>query len=305
MESDERSGPHTSLKDFLRARRARLLPEDVGLPTSGRRRVPGLRREEVALLAGMSTDYYMRIEQGRERRPSAQVVEALVRALDLDEESAEHLRRLARPTGQSVRRTRRAERADPHLRRLLGRWDDLPAFVLGRSLDVLAGNHLADALHRNFVLRGNLAHMVFLDPGARRFYRQWDRTADMVVAELRRATGVDPDDPRLKEVVGELSVKNPAFRELWARHHVHGKTGGAKLLHHTDVGDLDLHYESFTVNRAPGQQLVIYQADPGSRSHDALKLLGTLDAAPLQPDRPSVPVPSHSRPTGGRDAHDE
>ncbi|MFD7698905.1 helix-turn-helix transcriptional regulator [Streptomyces caelestis] len=282
-----------------------MLPEDVGLPTSGRRRVPGLRREEVALLAGMSTDYSMRIEQGRERGPSPQVVEALVKALDLDEEAAEHLRRLARPTGRPARRTRHVERADPHLRRLLERWDDLPAFVLGRSLHILAGSHLADALHKDFVLRGNLAHMVFLDPGARRFHRRWDRTADMVVAELRRATGVDPDGPRLKEVVGELSVKSPDFRALWARHHVHGKTGGAKLLHHTDVGDLDLRYESFTVNRAPGQQLVIHQADPGSRSHDALKLLGTLSAAPLQPGRPSVPAPSPSRSSGGRDAHEE
>ncbi|MER7489135.1 helix-turn-helix transcriptional regulator [Streptomyces sp. NPDC126497] len=304
MEIDERPGPDTSLKDFLRARRAQLLPEDVGLPTSGRRRVPGLRREEVALLAGMSTDYYMRIEQGRERRPSAQVVEALVKALGLDEESAGHLRRLAHTAGRPARRTRRAERVDPHLRGLLERWDDLPAFVLGHSLDVLAANPLAAALHRDFTLRGNLAHMAFLDPVARRFYRQWDRTADMVVAELRKATGVDPDDPRLKEVVGELSVKSPAFRELWARHHVHGKTGGSKLLHHSDVGDLDLHYECFTVNRAPGQQLVIYQADPGSRSHDALKLLGTLDATPFRPDRPAAPVPSRSPRPGGGDAHD-
>lgn len=276
MDTDRSSDPRVNLGEFLSARRSRLLPEDLGLVTSGRRRVTGLRREEVALLAGVSTDYYMRLEQGRERHPSAQVIEALARALDLDKDAADHLRRLAHTEGRRPRPTRRAGRVDPHLARLLDRWSDTPAFVLDQALDVLARNRLAEALHSDFALDDNLARMVFLDPAAHRFHREWDRTASAAVAELHRAAGLAPDDPRLNEVVGELALKSTDFRSLWARHDVRGKTGDAKALHHSEVGDLDLRYDSFTVNAVPGQQLIVYQAEQGSPSEGSLALLGSL-----------------------------
>lgn len=283
MGTDRSSDPRPGLGEFLSARRSRLRPEDLGLVTSGRRRVPGLRREEVALLAGVSTDYYMRLEQGRERHPSAQVVEALAKALELDEDAADHLRRLAQAEGQPLRRPRQTRRAaparvSPHLVRLLERWSDTPAFVLDHALDVLARNRLAEALHSDFALADNLARMVFLDPVAHRFHREWDRTARATVAELHRAAGLAPDDPRLNEVVGELSLKSTDFRTLWARHDVRGKTGDAKPLHHSAVGDLDLRFDSFTVNAAPGQQLIVYQAEQGSASEGSLTLLGSLHA---------------------------
>ncbi|WP_017545069.1 helix-turn-helix domain-containing protein [Nocardiopsis prasina] len=278
MGTDRSSDPRFHLGEFLSARRSRLRPEDLGLVTYGRRRVPGLRREEVALLAGVSTDYYMRLEQGRERHPSAQVVEALARALELDGDAADHLRRLARAEGRPHGRARRDSRVSPHLARLLERWSDTPAFVLNNPLDILARNRLAEALHSDFALDDNLARMVFLDPAAHRFHREWRRTASATVAELHRAAGLNPDDPRLNEVVGELALKSAEFRSLWARHDVRGKTGDAKPLHHSEAGDLDLRYDSFTVNGAPGQQLIVYQAERGSPSEGALALLGSLHA---------------------------
>ncbi|MFE9247304.1 helix-turn-helix transcriptional regulator [Nocardiopsis sp. NPDC006938] len=280
MGTDQSSDPRSHLGEFLSARRSRLLPEDLGLVAYGRRRVPGLRREEVALLAGVSTDYYMRLEQGRERHPSTQVVEALARALDLDGDATEHLRRLARAEGRPRGRARRDTRVSPHLARLLERWSDTPAFVLDHPLDVLARNRLAEALHSDFTLDDNLARMVFLDSAARRFHREWRRTASATVAELHRAMGLAPDDPRLNEVVGELALKSEEFRSLWARHDVRGKTGDAKPLHHSQAGALDLRYDSFTVNGAPGQQLIVYQAERGSDSEGALALLGSLHADP-------------------------
>ncbi|CAL9607211.1 hypothetical protein SUDANB121_05573 [Nocardiopsis dassonvillei] len=281
MGTDETAGPRarTTLRSFLRARRDRIRPEDVGLPDTERRRVPGLRREEVAVLAGVSTDYYMRLEQGRERHPSPQVLDALARALLLDEEAADHMRRLASPDGRRPRAPRRSERVGPHLLRLLDRWDGTPALVLGGTLDLLALNPLARALYSGFPVTDNLARMTFLDPAARVFHRDWTRAAAAVVAELHRAAGTRPDDPRLGALVGELSVRSTDFRVLWSRHEVRGKGRGPKALHHAAVGDLDLHYESFTVNGSEGQQLVVYQADPGSPSEEALALLGSLHTA--------------------------
>ncbi|WP_131097449.1 helix-turn-helix transcriptional regulator [Streptomonospora litoralis] len=278
MGTDENSAPQAGLGTFLSARRSVLLPEDVGLLTSGRRRVPGLRREEVALLAGVSTDYYMRLEQGRERHPSPQVVDALAHALRLDEDATDHLRRLANTDASRPRRARRSPRVDPELCRLLERWSGAAAFVLDGALDVLCRNRLATALHSDFSFEDNLARMTFLDPVAHRFYRNWDGTASAVVAELHRAAGITPDDPRLNEVVGELSVKSTGFRALWARHDVRGKTGAAKPLHHSEVGDLDVQYHSFTVNGAPGRQVVVYHAEPESPSEESLALLASLHA---------------------------
>lgn len=283
MAADEtaRAGARATLPGFLRARRDRVRPEDVGLAGTERRRVPGLRREEVAILAGVSTDYYMRLEQGRERHPSPQVLDALARALLLDGEAADHLRRLASAEGRRPGGPCGSERVGPRLLRLLDRWDDTPAFVLGGTLDLLARNRLAEALHSGFTITDNMARMTFLDPAARVFHRGWDRAAAAVVAELHRAAGRRPDDPRLGALVGELSVRSDDFRALWSRHDVRGKGAGSKALHHAAVGDLELHYESFTVNgaAAEGQQLIVYQAEPGSPSEEALSLLGSLHTA--------------------------
>ncbi|MEU9469411.1 helix-turn-helix transcriptional regulator [Streptomyces avermitilis] len=254
----------TPLGEFLRARREALKPQDVGLPEHGRRRVPGLRREEVAMLAGVSSDYYMRLEQGRESSPSPQVVDAVADALHLDEEAVDHLRRLIRASHE--RRTPPAgqDQVNPQLLQLLDSWPDTPAFVVGPALDILAHNALAAALHSGFQRFDNLARMVFVDPAGRDFYQDWERAAQSCVAEIRAAYGHDPESPRITEVVETLSAKSPEFAELWARHHVKGKTRQTKNLKHAQVGDLQIQFSAFTVNESPHQQLVVYQAEPAS-----------------------------------------
>ncbi|MGW7042214.1 helix-turn-helix transcriptional regulator [Streptomyces avermitilis] len=254
----------TPLGEFLRARREALKPQDVGLPEHGRRRVPGLRREEVAMLAGVSSDYYMRLEQGRESSPSPQVVDAVADALHLDDEAVDHLRRLIRATQE--RRTPSAghDQVNPQLLQLLDSWPDTPAFVVGPALDILAHNGLAAALHSGFQRFDNLARMVFVDPAGRDFYQDWDKAAQSCVAEIRAAYGHDPKSPRITEVVETLSAKSPEFAELWARHNVKGKTRQTKNLKHAQVGDLQIQFSAFTVNEAPHQQLVVYQAEPAS-----------------------------------------
>jgi transcriptional regulator with XRE-family HTH domain len=271
-----------ALGEFLRARRAQVRPEDLGLLAGGARRVTGLRREEVALLAGVSTDYYVRLEQGRERHPSAQVVDALARGLALDDDATAHLHRLAAPVPGARRRTRRREQVSPNLVRLMESWPGTPAVVLGRCLTVLAHNALGKALFDGHRHRGDLVRLVFLDPDAREFYPDWESVAVNTVGGLRAAAGIDPDDPRLIETVGELSVKSEAFRRLWARHDIRQKTHETKRFHHRLVGELVLSYEALTVNSAPGQQLIVYQAEPGSPSEAALALLGSLTAESTQ-----------------------
>ncbi|WP_103340503.1 helix-turn-helix transcriptional regulator [Amycolatopsis sp. CA-126428] len=268
-----------TLGEFLRARREQVGPEELGLPPGGSRRVAGLRREEVALLAGVSTDYYVRLEQGRERNPSAQVVDALARGLALDEDASAHLHRLAQPAPGRRRRARRPERVSPNLLRLMDGWPDTPALVLGRCLDVLAHNTLGQALFAGHAHSGDLIRLVFLDPDAREFYPDWERVAVNTVGGLRAAAGIDPDDPQLIDTVGELSVKSADFRRLWARHDIRQKTHETKRFRHRLVGELELSYEALTVNSAPGQQLIVYQAEPGSPSEAALALLGSLAAS--------------------------
>ncbi|WP_028805723.1 helix-turn-helix transcriptional regulator [Streptomyces sp. 142MFCol3.1] len=254
----------TPLGEFLRARREALKPQDVGLPEHGRRRVPGLRREEVAMLAGVSSDYYMRLEQGRESSPSPQVVEAVADALHLDDEAIDHLRRLTRVPQE--RRTLPAghDQVNPQLLQLLDSWPDTPAFVVGPALDILARNDLAAALHSGFQRFDNLARMVFVDPAGRDFYQEWEKAAHSCVAEIRAAYGYDPESPRIIEVVENISTESPEFAELWARHNVKGKTRQTKNLKHARVGDLQIQFSAFTVNEAPHQQLVVYQAEPAS-----------------------------------------
>lgn len=275
------------LGEFLRARRERISPEEHGLPVVGRRRTPGLRREEIAMLADVSTDYYIRLEQGRERNPSPEVIEALARALLMDEEATAHLRDLARRTPVAEREPAPVERVSPNLMRLMDRWPDTPALVLGRRLDVLAANALGDALF-SWLSDRNIVRALFLDPAARDFYADWERTAENCVASLRAGSDGDLEEPRLVALVGELSLKSPDFARLWARHDVRSKTAQAKLYRHPLVGELELTYESFTVTSAPGQQLALYNAEPGSPSEHALMLLASLAA------EPSAENPKHS-----------
>jgi transcriptional regulator with XRE-family HTH domain len=261
------------LGEFLRARRALVQPDDVGIPDLGRRRVSGLRRAEVAMLAGVSVDYYVRLEQGRDTHPSEQVLEALARVLQLDEDAVAHLHELARPAPRARRARSRPERVRPGVQRLLESWSHNPAWVLGRRMDVLAYNDLALMLHPTLASERNVLRMVFLDPEAREIYPDWNGVARETVATLRAAAGADLDDPRLTELVGELSLKSSEFRRLWARHEVKEKASGRKRLLHPMVGELELYYETFAVTDAPGQLLVAYHAEAGSATERALALL--------------------------------
>ncbi|WEV27762.1 helix-turn-helix transcriptional regulator [Streptomyces sp. 71268] len=266
------------LGEFLRARRAALRPEDVDMASYGVRRVAGLRREEVAVLAGVNVDYYTRLEQGRERHPSAQVLDALGRALRLDPDAYAHLHRLA-GTAPDNHFTHTTDRVTPALRQLLDGYPGAPAFVINRTLDILATNTLAEALHSPFERADNLARMVFLDPAGRQVYSRWNSTAQATVAHLRQAAGLDPDNPRLRELVHTLTERSTDFTHLWATHAVRGKTQDAKHFLHPAVGALTLTYQTFDVRDAPGQQLVVYQAEPASPSAQALSLLGSLHAS--------------------------
>lgn len=278
--------------EFLRARRELVRPEDLGVPDLGRRRVPGLRREELAMLAGVSADYYVRLEQGRDRHPSEQVLDALACALRLDDETAAHLHELARPAPHRRRARARPERVRPSIQQLLDGWAHTPAFVLGPCCDVLASNALAGALHIGFTAGHNLLRTIFLDPDAREFHADWTRTARGSVATLRASAAPELDGPRLAELVGELSLKSDTFRRLWARHDVHRKTHATKLFHHPVVGKLKLNYTSFSIDGAPGQQLIVYHAQPYTPAAQALALLASITAT----DPPIVQLATSSPP---------
>ncbi|MFD8762053.1 helix-turn-helix transcriptional regulator [Streptomyces mirabilis] len=269
----------TPLGDFLRARREALKPHDVGLPEHGRRRVPGLRREEVALLAGVSSDYYVRLEQGRENSPSPQVLEAVAQALKLDAEAADHLNRLCLIASQRPHDWGEAD-VSRQLLQLMDGWEHTPAFVIGPALDIMAGNSLATALHSGFDQFDNLARMVFVDPAGREFYQEWERAAHSCVAELRAAYGHDPESARIAEVVAELSAQSEEFAGIWQMHEVKGKSQEGKHLKHPLVGDLHIKFAAFTANGAPHQQLVVYQAEPASPTADAFETLRTMAAEP-------------------------
>ena len=271
------------LGEFLRARRGELSPVDVGLPVMGGRRVPGLRREEVALLTGVSIDYYTRLEQGRERRPSDQVLDALARVLHLNHHAAAYLFRLAQPAPQTATVT--SPRAvGAVLLDFLTDTVDAPATLTGPALDVLAANPLAEALYAGFARFDNLARMVFLDPTAPRFYADWDNAARGVVSNLRVGSAPFPDDLHVTAIVGELTVRSPAFNGYWARREVRPRTNEHKHLHHHQVGELDLRYQAFNVADAPGQQVFVYTAAPGSPSADALRLLRRFVPETSDPD---------------------
>jgi transcriptional regulator with XRE-family HTH domain len=263
------SGP---LGEYLRARRDLVQPEDAGLPRQARRRVPGLRREELAMLAGISGDYYLRLEQGKDLHPSAQVLDALARALQLDDASTEYLHRLTQQHPR-VKKPSRAERVPVGILQLLETMDRTPAFVQNKYMDVLASNTIAPALSPNFVAGTNLLMAAFLDPADSKLFQEWDQVAEDVVAGLRSLVGDEIDSPRVAEMVGELSMRSKRFRELWARHDVRPKTGGKRRLNHPLVGPIELRHEKLLITGTSGQMLVVYHAEPGSTSANALALL--------------------------------
>ncbi|MEW2524195.1 helix-turn-helix transcriptional regulator [Streptomyces sp. NPDC047071] len=255
---------------------------------AGTRRTPGLRPEEVAVVAGVSTDYYVRLEQGRERNPSPHVLRALAAALLLKDEEAAFLRALVDPP--HPRRPGPArEHAGPHLVAPLDTWTDTPALVYGRYLDLPAVNPLGEALFPWLGGDSSLITAMFLNPAARDFYRDWAVVAQGCVAALRVANPA-PDDRRLQELVGELCVRSPDFARMWARHEVRAKTASTKRFHHPPVGDLTLGFETLSVNSAPGQHLVVHRAEPGSAADQSLALLGSLTLTD-SPDLPSSRAP--------------
>ncbi|WKK23646.1 helix-turn-helix transcriptional regulator [Streptomyces olivoreticuli] len=269
----------TELSEFLRSRRARLSPEDVGLtPHGGRRRVPGLRREELAQLAGVSVAYYTRLEQGRGQNVSSSVLDAIADALGLSRAERDHLNHLVRPS--RARKTgARPQRVRPAVQQLIDSMDNVPAYVVGRRLDVIAWNRMACALLGDYAAapahQRNMAWQIFLDPASRELYVEWERKAADIVAFLRLDAGRYPDDPQLAALVGELSVKSQEFRELWATHDVQDKGFGVKQIHHPVVGPLTLAYETLVLPSDAGQQLITYHAEPGSTSAESLRLLAS------------------------------
>ncbi|MCG5215886.1 helix-turn-helix transcriptional regulator [Streptosporangium sp. KLBMP 9127] len=279
----------SALGDYLRARRAQVTPELAGLPSTGHRRVPGLRREEVAALTAVSVDYYVRLEQGRERSPSAQVVEALAAALHLPEDGRRHLFRIA---GLSARERTAIvnDHVDPSLLQLMSAWPNNPAIVYNRAYDVLASNAIADALFHDWSHSRNLMHVVFTEPAARTFYRDWHDVARNSVAGFRLGYGEAPDDPRVRRVLTELLESSPEFARLWARHDARGKALESKRFHHRHVGPLTLSMQTFDVRSSPGQELVVYHAEPGSAGSEALNLLGSLAATSPHRTAPERPL---------------
>jgi transcriptional regulator with XRE-family HTH domain len=279
----------TEIREFLTSRRARITPDQAGLPVyGGTRRVPGLRREEVAMLAGVSVDYYTRLERGNMRGVSESVLEALVRALELDEAERAHLFDLARAAGPAAGPRRRpARRIRPSVQRILDAMTGAPAFAQNGRLDVLAANSLGRALYSEMyadpVRPANHARFVFLNPRARDFYKHWDRAANDTVAILRSEAGRDPYDRDLSDLVGALSTRSDEFRTRWAAHNVRIHKTGVKDFHHPVVGDLSLTYEMMDLAADTGLAILTYSAEPGSRSQEALDLLGswaaTLDQA--------------------------
>jgi len=268
------------LGEYLKARRQLVTPEGVGLPRGTRRRVPGLRREELALLAGISPDYYLRLEQGRDHNPSPQVLDALAAVLHLDAEGTAYLHQLARASPAAPSPDTH-EAAPPGVARLI---DELgvPTFVQSRFYDVLAANPLARALSPQYRPGVNLLRAVFLDPRDRELHQDWDRATTEAVSGLRALTGPDLDDLRLNELIAELSLKSPLFQELWARQDVRQKVGGPSRMLHPVVGPLELRHEKFSVNGTQGQLMVMYHAEPGSPSYAALQRLSAL-TGPTEP----------------------
>ncbi|MEU6428564.1 helix-turn-helix transcriptional regulator [Microbispora sp. NPDC046973] len=287
------------VREFLVSRRAKITPERAGLPAGTRRRVPGLRRSEVAALADVSVEYYAKLERGNLAGVSPGVLEAVARALQLDDAERAHLLNLAQAADGSDALARPRQRATrqwaPH-RSLQWTLDAItagPAFVRNGRMDLLAANRLARALYCDFYTTGqrppNLARYTFLDPASRRFYPDWDLAADITVAILRTEAGRDPHDKELHDLVGELSTRSDAFRVRWGAHNVRHHGTGVKRYHHPVVGDLTLAYEGLEMAAAPGLTLTVYTAEPGSPSEEGLRLLASW-AATQEAGSPTQPL---------------
>jgi transcriptional regulator with XRE-family HTH domain len=281
------------IREFLATRRAKITPEQAGLPVYGtNRRVKGLRREEVAMLAGISVEYYTRLERGNTQGVSDDVLEGIVRALQLDDAERAHLFDLVRATTTTTAPRRRPtqERVRQSVQQIL---DSIaaPAYVRNERLDILAANHLGEALYSplfDFPSRPvNSARYLFLSPSAPEFFTDWDTIAHDAVAILRAAAGRDPYDKRLTDLIGELSTRSDEFRIRWAAHNVKFHRTGTKRFHHPVVGDLTLTFEALELAADPGQRLNIYTAEPGSPSHLALNLLASWITTPTNANQRS------------------
>ncbi|MFF4319819.1 helix-turn-helix transcriptional regulator [Streptomyces sp. NPDC001568] len=303
-----RTGPRAELGDFLRSRRARIRPEDSGVASfGGRRRVPGLRREELAQLAGVSVDYYTRFEQGRAENPSETVVAAVAAALRLDAAETDHLTRLVRNTGRAgsavdpaaAAAAADAQQVRPGLRRLLEAMPETPAFVLGRRTDILAWNPLFATLVTDFAAlppeRRNKAWLVFLHPEVRGRFVNWETKARDLVAYLRFDLARHPHDARFTALIEELADRSPEFGPMWQAQEVAEKTHGGYHLRHPLVGEFTLAYESLSPPDDPDQTLITYTAEAGSPSEAALRILaGTVAPTTDTPARPGAPSDSRT-----------
>ncbi|MEU2552358.1 helix-turn-helix transcriptional regulator [Streptomyces sp. NPDC013313] len=275
------------VREFLTSRRAKISPEQAGLPSGSRRRVPGLRRSEVAALADMSVEYYAKLERGHLAGVSPTVLEAVARVLQLDDAERAHLLNLAQAAdGTDVLTRRRHAKGRQQVHRSL-QWtlDAItagPAVVCNGRLDILASNRLARAFYTDLFAnpadQQNLAHFQFLDPASRRFYPDWDLFADMAVANLHAQAGRTPHDKGLHDLVGELSTRSEEFRTRWGAHNVRRHGTGTKRFHHPAVGELTLAYESLDLAADPGLHMTVYAAEPGSPSEEGLRLLSSLAA---------------------------
>ena len=293
------------IREFLSSRRARLTPDKAGLPAyGGNRRVPGLRREEVAMLAGVSVDYYNRLERGRISGASDTVLEALADALQLDDAERAHLFDLARrsaTSGSARRKPSRPATVRPVVQQVLDSITDAPAWVRNARHDHLAHNRLARALYSPMLADprrpANSARFVYLDPAAQDFFVDWERAADDIAAMLRSEAGRHPHDQNLQDLIGELSTCSEDFRRRWAAHNVRFHRTGVKQLRHPVVGDLTLNFEAMTLSSDPDLTLLVYAADPNTPSADALRMLATWAAT--EDESTATPHAEHSRPALG------
>jgi transcriptional regulator with XRE-family HTH domain len=287
----EDMGQSAEFGKFLKVMRSRMTPEKAGIgSTSGRRRVPGLRREEIARLADVSTDYYTRLEQGRNIHPSRAVLDSVARALSLDSSEQAHMMDLLENCAKSERPHAPAQSVRPALRQLLESVGNVPALILGRRTDVLAGNDLAFLLFADFpsmaAAERNLTRWIILDPSARELFQDWKTVASEAVGNLRSDVGRHPNDAQASQLVGELAVHSEHFRQWWAGHLVATGSTGSVRLHHPIVGYLELNFENLALPDDPDQVLSVFSAKPGSPSADSLTLLGSFGAEPAPAPEP-------------------
>ena len=283
-----------AISEFLTTRRAKLTPSQVGLPDfGGRRRVPGLRREEVALVAGMSAEYYKRLERGNAAGVSESVIDGVSRALQLDEAEHAHLQDLVRAANTGAHRQQRPRsvrttQLTSGMRQTIDAMSTVPVFIQNGRLDAVATNRLGAALFSEMLddarPPANAARFIFLEPRAQTFYREWDAQTRQIVAVLRAEAGRSPHDRQLTDLVGELSTRSDLFRKLWGAHDVREHRTGLKLVHHPVVGDLDLTFQAMDLASDRGLQMVVFSAEPGSPTHERLQLLANV----AETSRPKV-----------------